>query len=418
MQINVENVCCSFVFGFDKGNRTVADKNKPDQEPVEESSAEDVAEAAVVEKNATSGGDSLDVSDPADEVTFEAEAEAEAEATPVLAEEKIIERTVKKRSGFVPALIGGVVAAGIGFVVGNGGLSPQSSGSVEAIAALEAKLVDQSDQIAKLTKSLNEIPDVSGLSDQVKALSDRLPSVESDLGTVNSSLETLVGQVGLLDDRLTALEKRPIEASVSAEASAAFEAELKNLRDSLALQRGEVEKMVADAQALEAKASAELRTATNTAILPRLHGLLDAGRPYTELVAELNAGGVDVPDALAVSADKGVETLSELRASFAPAARTALADARDAEKGTGVIAFLRRQTGARSVTPQEGDDPDAILSRAQAALVDGDLSNVLRELNSLPEAAQPALADWEQAAQTRLSAVEGANALASSMNSN
>ena len=379
MRINIGNICCSFVFGFDKGNRTVADKNKPDQKPVEDPSAEDVAEA---------------------------------EAAAVLAEKKIIERTVEKRGGFVPALIGGVVAAGIGFVVGNGGLSPQSSGSADAIAALEAKLVDQSDQIAKLTKALNESPDVSGLSDQVKALSDKLPLVETDLGTVKSSIESLTGQVGPLGDRLTALEKQPTEAT------AAFEAEFKKLQDSLAAQRGEVEKMVADAQALEAKASAEARIATNAVILSRLHGLLDAGQPYIELVAELKAGGVDVPDALTASADKGVETLSELRASFALVARTALADARDADKGTGVIAFLQRQIGARSVTPQEGDDPDAILSRTQAALADGDLSNVLSELKSLPDAAQPALADWEQAAQTRLSAVEAANALASSMNSN
>ena len=392
----------------------MADKNKPDQEPAEDPSAEDGALAAAVEKDVMSGGDPVDTSHAADEATFE----GEAEAASVLAEEKIIERSLEKRGGFVPALIGGVVAAGIGFVVGYGGLLSQGSGSADAIAALEAKLVDQSDQIAKLTKSLNEIPDVSGLLDQVKALSDKLPLAETDLSTVKSSVESQTRQMGLLGDRLTAVEKRPIEANVSAEATAAFDDELRKLQDSLAAQRSEVEKMVADAQALEAKATAEARTATNAAVLPRLHGLLDAGQPYTELVAELNAGGVDVPDALAVSADKGVATLSELRTSFVPVARTALADARDADKGTGVIAFIKRQTGARSVTPQEGDDPDAILSRAQAALADGDLSNVLSELKSLPESAQPSLVDWKQVVETRLMAVEAANALASSMNSN
>ncbi|MEM1005612.1 MAG: hypothetical protein AAGK26_09525, partial [Pseudomonadota bacterium] len=206
--------------------------------------------------------------------------------------------------------------------------------------------------------------------------------------------------------------------SLSPEATAAFEAELKKLQDSLTAQRSEVEKMVSDAQALEAKASAEARAATNSAILTRLHAQLDAGQPYDALVTELKAGGVNVPDALSAPSEKGVETLSALRSSFAPAARTALSDARDANKSTGLVAFLQRQTGARSVTPQDGDSPDAVLSRAQAALEDGDLSTALTELKSLPDEAQTAMADWEQAASTRASAVDAANTLASSLNSN
>ncbi|KIC38762.1 hypothetical protein RA27_18645 [Ruegeria sp. ANG-R] len=392
----------------------MADKKKPDQEPIEDPSVEEVAEATDTKNDAVSEEKSVDVQDPVDEVT----SEAEAEADPAPAEEKVIERTVEKRAGFVPALLGGVVAAGIGFAVGSGGFLSQGTNGSDAIAALESKLTEQSDQIAKLTKSLSDSPDVSGLSDQIKLLSDKLSPVESDLSSLKSSVDGLTNQVDPLDKRLSALEKKPIEANVSPEATAAFEAELKKLQDSLAAQRGEVEKMVSDAQALEAKASAEARAATNAATLSRLRGQLEAGQPYEDLVAELKAGGVDVPDALTASAKDGVETISALRSAFAPAARTALADARDADKGTGLVAFLQRQTGARSVTPQEGDDPDAILSRAQAALADGDVTKALTELKTLPEAAQTALADWEQAAQTRVSAVEAANTLASSLNSN
>ena len=304
-------------------------------------------------------------------------------------------------------------------MAGQGGLfSSVGSDTAQSIAALESKLADQSDQIAALTKSLSDAPDVSGLSDQVQALSQKLDPVDADLTAMKSSVAALSGQIAPLADRLTELEKNPIAENTSPEANAAFEAELKKLQDSLAAQRAEVEKMVADAQALEAKASAEALAATNAAILSRLHGQLDTGAPYSDLVTELQAGGVTVPDALSGPADKGVETLPALRASFAPAARTALADARDADKGSGLVAFLQRQTGARSVTPQDGDDPDAVLSRAQAALASGDLSGALSELKSLPEAAQTAMAEWEQAAQTRVSAVDAANTLASSLNSN
>ncbi|MDA7966641.1 hypothetical protein, partial [Ruegeria sp.] len=334
------------------------------------------------------------------------------------AEERVTEHTQEKRGGFVPALIGGAIAAAIGFAAGNAGLFTNGSNTSDAVAALEAKLADQSDQIAKLTKSLSDGPDLSGLTEQVTALSNKLAPLESDLGGVKSSVETLTGKVDPLADRLSALETRPVTDSASPEAVAAYEAELKKLQDSLATQRAEVEKMVADAQALESKAAADAQAAANTATLSRLVGQLDAGQPYTNLVSELQAGGVTVPDALTAPADKGVATLAALNASFAPAARTALADARDAEKGTGLLAFLQRQTGARSVTPQDGDDPDAVLSRAQAALASGDVAGALTELKALPEAAQTAMGDWEQTAQTRVAAVDAAKALQSSVNSN
>ena len=311
-----------------------------------------------------------------------------------------------------------MVAAAIGFVVGRGDLLPGGSDPSDAIAALETKLSDQSAEIEKLSKALTDNADLTGLSNQVTALSGKLSPLESDLGSVKSSVDALTGKVDPLANRIAELEKRPITEGASADAVAAYEAELNKLQQSLATQRAEVEKMVSDAQALEVKAAAEARAATNTAILTRLQGKLDAGQPYEDLVSELQAGGLTVPDALTASAKDGVATVSALVTSFAPAARTALADSRDADKGTGLVAFLQRQTGARSVTPQDGDDPDAVLSRAQAALSDGDVSGALSELKSLPDAGRAAMADWEKTAQARLAAVEAANTLASSVNSN
>ncbi|WP_408635231.1 COG4223 family protein, partial [Paracoccus binzhouensis] len=56
--------------------------------------------------------------------------------------------------------------------------------------------------------------------------------------------------------------------------------------------------------------------------------------------------------------------------------------------------FLRVQTGARSVEPRQGDDPDAILSRADAAVKAGDIKGALAEIGSLPQPGQDAMADW------------------------
>jgi len=107
-----------------------------------------------------------------------------------------------------------------------------------------------------------------------------------------------------------------------------------------------------------------------------------------------------------------------LRDTFPPAARAALADLRQETRGTGLLAFLERQTGARSVTPRAGDDPDAVLSRAEAAVTSGDLATALDLVAALPEAAQAALADWVAQASSRHQAIAAADALAQSLNSN
>ncbi|MBV5276525.1 hypothetical protein JZU56_01410, partial [bacterium] len=61
-----------------------------------------------------------------------------------------------------------------------------------------------------------------------------------------------------------------------------------------------------------------------------------------------------------------------LQASFPDSARTALEAALRANMGESwserVGNFLRTQVGVRSLTPRDGPDPDAILSRAEAAL--------------------------------------------------
>jgi len=67
--------------------------------------------------------------------------------------------------------------------------------------------------------------------------------------------------------------------------------------------------------------------------------------------------------------------------------------------------------GARSVAPREGDDPDAVLSRAEAAVRSGDLDTALTEIAALPDVAQSAIADWQANAETRLEAKSAADDL-------
>ncbi|NCM97487.1 MAG: hypothetical protein GW948_09390, partial [Rhodobacterales bacterium] len=112
-------------------------------------------------------------------------------------------------------------------------------------------------------------------------------------------------------------------------------------------------------------------------------------------------------------------TLAALQAAFPEAARAALDAALRADMGTSLTqrmtAFLRTQTGARSLTPREGTDPDAVLSRAEAALLGGDLAGAQAEIGALPPEAQAAMADWQALAERRLAATDALAALVAAM---
>ncbi|MCZ8151418.1 MAG: hypothetical protein O9292_03330, partial [Rhodobacteraceae bacterium] len=148
------------------------------------------------------------------------------------------------------------------------------------------------------------------------------------------------------------------------------------------------------------------------AALDRIAAALDSGSPFAAAAAEL---GPDLPPALADHAASGLPTIADLQISFEEAARRALEEALRANMGESwtdrVSNFLRSQTGLRSLTPREGNDPDAVLSRAEAALGQGRVADALAELDAMPEAGKPALSDWIAEAGVRTAAQDALSQL-------
>ena len=342
-------------------------------------------------------------------------------------EPRIVEKTVvERRGGFVPMLLGGVIAAGIGFAAGSfvgfGADEEEDPFVAETQSALQA----QGDRIATLDAGLSDLDsrvsatesavgdlDTAPLSTAISGLQDSVASGETGLADLGSALAAL-------DERLTALEKAPVADTVSPEAIAAYERELENLRSEIAQQsaaiaaeREEIEALAREAMEAEAQADAKAILAESRAALAELTARAQDGRPFTEPLAVLQENAVAVPDALVASAETGVPTVTALAESFSEPARAALRAARaaDTEAGGGIGGFLQSQLGARSVTPREGDDPDAVLSRAEAAVKAGDIATALTELEALPPEAQAELADWTEQAALRRDALDSASAL-------
>lgn len=317
------------------------------------------------------------------------------------------EPVVIRQGGFVPMVLGGLVAAAIGFGLARFVL-PETGADMATITDLQRKIDGQTGALSGLTERVEALElggDTGGLeaaqSDNqaaIAGLADRLAALESELSDTTSQLSGLASQ--------------PSGEGASTAALAAQQQELNDLRTA-------VDAMTEHSAVLEENAKAAAQATLQRAAMTRIMTALDAGVAFDSAVADLEGLGVTVPDALAQSAANGVASLTTLQESFPDAGRTALAVSREAAgdaEGAGFTSFLRTQLGARSLEPREGSDPDAVLSRVEAAVRDGRLSDALAEIEALPQEGRAELADWAAQIKSRQEAVSAAQDLSAKLN--
>lgn len=336
----------------------------------------------------------------------------EREALPV-APQVVRETTVERKGGFVPMLLGGAVAAALGYGVAayvSQDIWPfQSVEDTSFEDEIRAALTDQDGSLSDLGERLATLESAEAPTVDMTPLEEQIAAVQSTTSDLSGRLDDMVS-------RIDALERQPMEQAVSPEAIAAYERALADLQAEVESQRAEVSQMAQEAVVAEENAEEQAQLAASRAALAEITAALETGSGFSGAIGTLSSNGVDVPEPLAANAETGVPTQSNLMTSFPDAARSALAAARTVEtesaEGTGRIAtFFANQLGARSVAPREGSDPDAILSRAEAAVQNGDLETALSEISALPEVAQSALSDWQSRAETRLEAQTAADVL-------
>lgn len=352
-------------------------------------------------------------SEPAAAPVSETVDEPKRSAEPAVTRPDASPRRSSGAGAFLGMVLGGALAFAGGFGVARymPDLLPElglgNGGSTAALDALQADIAALKDQVAQLAQAT---PD--------PALADRLAAVEA-------AWEAATPALGGMEERLAALESRPAAAGGAAPDTAALDAlraEVEALKSGGAASANaealakEAEARLAEARdaaaALTAETEAAAAATRRQVALTRLSAALESGAPYAAALADL---GGEVPPVLAEGADSGLPTLAALQDSFPDAARRGLEAAINADMGASwtdrVSNFLRAQTGARSLTPREGDDPDAILSRAEAALAKGDVPAALAEIATLPAPAQEAMADWTATATRRVQAAEAVAAL-------
>ncbi|MGB3146530.1 MAG: hypothetical protein WBA91_02085 [Paracoccaceae bacterium] len=294
------------------------------------------------------------------------------------------------RGSFWPLLAASILSAAVGAagVIGLLKLYPEFLGQApqgsleERLAAAESRLADLAGSVAAPQPQADVKIDDETLLALKTAILAEIEPVSADEGA-------LTKEVNDLQARLAALEASPTVAAVDTEGLAAANAETKRLQE---------------------EAAALARAAKTSAAMADLRAAMASGTAFDGALATLEEAGIDLPQGL-VEQSGGVATLARLQEDFPAAARAALSHSL-AEAGgqggwAGLMALLRSQTGARSLSPQEGDDPDAILSRAEAALGKADVQTALTEISTLPDSGQQQMAQWVEMAKGNLAATEG-----------
>ncbi|MEP2892140.1 COG4223 family protein [Tateyamaria sp.] len=299
-----------------------------------------------------------------------------------------------KQASVLPLIFAGILTAALGFIAARSDFLSESPPipTPQIDPAIAEGLADVTDRLAALETTVAKSAD--------------LDPIAAEIGDLSERTATLKAQVD-------ALAERPQVVDVNVPEDA-LNAALADLRDTADNQQAEIDELLADARLIRSDTQAEANATLQRAALSRIMSAVDTGSPFAAALGDLEqVSESDVPDALKAAAVEGVIPLAALQESFPDAARNGLAAARNnSEESSGLSGFLQRQLGTRSVEPREGSDPDAVLSRMEAAMRAGHLGDALAEVDQLPEPARDALATWLEQAQSRYDAVSAANALA------
>jgi hypothetical protein len=301
------------------------------------------------------------------------------------------------RPGVFAPLLGGALAAIGGFALSHFNLLGLANPAAPVdlaplVAQIDAAKTAQAAAVDALATRVDALesapaPDLARLD----TLEQRLAAIEAMPSDGSASTATLTAKVTDLEQRFAALPTGGADPALQ-----------QKLDDALA----RLGKAEAEATSRVAKAEDVAAKAARDTALTALSDAIATGQPFaTELQALSDPKLSETLGPLAVS---GVPTLATLQATFPDAARAALAVARDLSVDTGwsdrLVDFLAAQTGARPVTPQQGDAPDAVLSRAEFALSEGRVDDALTELAPLDPAVMSPLDAWIAQAKAHVAA--------------
>ena len=316
----------------------------------------------------------------------------------------------------------GFMFAGLLVALASFGGAQYSSGNwpFERIATdFEARLATQSDEISALNTLIASYDDTTALQD-LQAQIDGMRTIVTDLAALQVEIEQLFGVQNETIDRVAALEEKlTSQSGITPAANAEItryatalklvQTQISEQNNAIAEQRAGIAELSAAVELTQQETKSATHQSLTDGTISQVIGALESGAPFAFAIAGLQDFETLLTPALVAAAPYGVPTADALARAFPEQSRTALIAARttstsQASSSNRVGDFLRSQLGMRSITPRAGNDPDAVLSRAEAAIQAGQVSNALSALTALPDSARTSMAGWIEQAELRQAA--------------
>lgn len=291
-------------------------------------------------------------------------------------------------------VFGGALATVLGILYHASGIIPtraevvaadavrQASEVAEKVAAFDARLATVEAAAATLPALAEKIASLEKLEDTNRS---RIENLENAMPVVGNGPDGTV-IVGPLEDRIEKAETTLIALG-------------KRLDDVSAR---------LDELAARPPPAVESERAARAIAIGLLRQGADSGEGFAADLAMLKALGMDGDDVAALEplARNGAPTIPALQAAFPSVADAILAATSAIGPDAGIFdrvaAFGRGLVTIRPTVPIEGDTPEAVVSRMQAAVNRADLAAALDERAKLPPEGQAASATWAESAGDRV----------------
>ncbi len=302
------------------------------------------------------------------------------------------------------------------------------SGLQDRLAALEAAVPASADAMSAEAMSADAVSrdEIEALRAQIAAIAaapgDAPASAVPQQGVADDGASTaLLAELGDLEERLAAIERNTGDAGIAT----------RDLRDSLEALRDRMEALASEADALSQRVDAvaeaaagrqgqaDAEAAQRAALVLALGRMRDVAATSSAFpgawnsVVELGVDPAGHP-AIADAAQHGIATVDDLRQRFAAVADAALTAERIGGDDTWYGAAFQRLgnlVSVRRVGDVEGTSVEAIVTRAERRLQEGNLEAALAELDGLSGPPAEAVASWRKTAQARLELEQAIRAL-------
>jgi len=343
---------------------------------------------------------------------------------------------------------GAILALGIAGLVALGARQGDDSSAVEArMAQLERQVADlagraradaaasASDDLANRLQKLEAqvaqaaaappAPD-SALANRLAAMETQLKSLDEALGTLGQRSESraaanaaALNELGQKLARSDASGARSSEASgAAADANAATIAALGNRVDALEGSTKRIEATLATEQAKRNAENSDDRVLRTAVVAAALDAAVERGDPFAR---ELKAAQSQAPDAKALAplegfAATGVPGADALARELSGLEPELLRIAGAAPPRGGFLEKLQanaeRLVRIRPIEEVPGDDPAAVIARAEIKAARGDVPGALMELGNLPASVRAPAQALIGKAQARMAAIAASRAFA------